>query len=289
MAGRATPLPPNRTSGSSACDFPVSEVSARRIISTRATLQTTTPGASSLRQTVPKAACRLRSDSTLSQSRNPCVLGSLPSSRMSLRSVHIEGSTPPTVADVCAFCRQPPLCHCRRSIPFVLRRRLHASTSLRPLAPRALPRFLAPTDALTPAGRLFGLLGHEHRPGPDGSPCLSRPHFPPFRPQPPRRPSPSICARSHFLSAGGRKPENPARRQRDNLPQGSWPGLGSPRKTRFAWVTFTPQAQARRSALLNRVDDRSRPTCHVVTDGSFTFGRSPPRGATTQSPSVPGR
>jgi hypothetical protein len=289
MAGRATPLPPNRTSGSSACDFPVSEVSARRIISTGATLQTTTPGASSLRQTVPKAACRLRSDSTLSQSRNHLVVGSLCSSRISMRSVHIEGSTPPTVADVCAFCRQPPLCHCRRSIPFVIRHRLHASTSLRPLAPRALPRLLATPDALTPAGRLFGLLGHEHRSGPGGSPCLSRPHFPPFRPQPLAAPAPAFAPvhTSCLLVAASQK-TLPAGRGTTS-PQGSWPGLGSPRKTRFAWVTFTPQAQARRSALLNRVDDRSRPTCHVVTDGSFTSGHSPPRVATTQSPSVPGR
>ena len=132
---------------------------------------------------------------------------------------------PPAVADVCGLWRRACSRHCRRSIPFVIRHRLHASTSLRPLAPRALPRFIATTDALTPAGRLFGLLGHEHRSGPSGSPCLARPHFPPFRPQPPRRPSPSICARSRFLSAGGRKPENPARRQRDTLPHGSWPGL----------------------------------------------------------------
>jgi hypothetical protein len=60
---------------------------------------------------------------------------------------------------------------------------------------------------------------------PTGLPAYLVHTFPPFRPQPPRRPSPSICARSRFLSAGGRKPENPARRQRDTLPPGSWPGL----------------------------------------------------------------
>jgi len=41
-----------------------------------------------------------------------------------------------------------------------------------------------------------------------------------------------------LFSAGGRRPENPARRQRDNFPRGSWPGLGFPCKTRFAWVPF---------------------------------------------------
>ena len=149
---------------------------------------------------------------------------------------HQRFHPPPAMADVRGLWRQGRPRHCRRSIPFVIRPRLHASTSLRPLAPRALPRFLAPTDALTPAGRLFGPVGHEHRSDPGGSPCLSRPPFPPLRPHPPRRPSHRIGARSRFLSAGGRKPENPARRQRDNLPHGSWPGLGFPCKTRFAWV-----------------------------------------------------
>jgi hypothetical protein len=32
---------------------------------------------------------------------------------------------------------------------------VHTSTFLRPFAPRALPRFVAPMDALTPTGRLF--------------------------------------------------------------------------------------------------------------------------------------
>jgi len=41
-----------------------------------------------------------------------------------------------------------------------------------------------------------------------------------------------------LFSAGDRRPENPARRQRDNFPRGSWPGLGFPCKTRFAWVPF---------------------------------------------------
>ena len=62
---------------------------------------------------------------------------------------------------------------------------------------------------------------------PNGSPCLSRPRFQPFRPQPPHRPSHGICSRSRFVSARGRRPEDPARccGHRDLLPQGSWPGL----------------------------------------------------------------
>ena len=106
---------------------------------------------------------------------------------------------------------------------------LHASIFLRPLAPRALPRFLATMDALTPPGRLFGPLGHEHRSVPGGSPCLSRPRFQPFCPQPPHRPSHGICSRSRFSSARGRRPEDPAPLMRAEgiFPQGSCPGLRS--------------------------------------------------------------
>ena len=82
-------------------------------------------------------------------------------------------------------------------------------------------------NALTSAGRLFGRSRHEHRSDPDGSPCLLRPHFQPFCPQPQDRPDHRICARSRFSSAGGRLPADPApvRAQRDLLPQGSWQGL----------------------------------------------------------------
>ena len=54
-------------------------------------------------------------------------------------------------------------------------------------------------DALTSTGRLFGSCDHEHRSDPGGSPCLLRPHFQPFCPQPPRHPSHGICTRSRFL------------------------------------------------------------------------------------------
>src|SRR5881396_3304261 len=68
---------------------------------------------------------------------------------------------PPTVVDVCGLWRRGVPRHCRRSIGFVIGHRLHASTFLRPLAPRALPRFLATTDALTPGRRLFGRSARE--------------------------------------------------------------------------------------------------------------------------------
>ena len=60
--------------------------------------------------------------------------------------------------------RRSLLPHCRRSIVLVTRHERLVSTSLRPLAPRALLRFLATMDALTPVGWLFGpLRGHERQ------------------------------------------------------------------------------------------------------------------------------
>ena len=134
---------------------------------------------------------------------------------------------PPSAPEVSGLFRLSRLSHCRRSVRSVLRQGLGASTFLRPLAPRALPRFSATTDALTPAGRFFGPCGQERRSGPSGSPCLWRPHVPPFRPHPPGRPSPGISFRSRFLSARDCPPVDPAvlRWQRETLPQGSWPGL----------------------------------------------------------------
>ena len=45
---------------------------------------------------------------------------------------------------------------------------------------------------------------------------------------------------------------------------------------------FAQRSQARRSTWLNRVYVASCLACHVVTDGLFTSGSSPPRVATTQ-------
>src|ERR1039458_6518423 len=115
---------------------------------------------------------------------------------------------PPSVPDVSGLFRRGWPRHYHRSSCLVIRHVLCASTSLHPLAPRALPRFLATTDALTPARRFFGPLGHERRSGSGGSPCLPRPHFQPFCPQPPRRLGQDICARSRLLSIRGRRPED---------------------------------------------------------------------------------
>jgi hypothetical protein len=118
--------------------------------------------------------------------------------------------------------------HYRRShLAVVIRHGRSTSTFLRPLAPRALPRFLATTDALTPAGRFFGPCGHEPRSVPGGSPCLSRTHVQPFCSQPLHRPSPGISVRSRFISARVCQPADPVtlQQQREYFPSRSWPGL----------------------------------------------------------------
>ena len=135
---------------------------------------------------------------------------------------------PPSVADVSSLFSLSCLRHYRRSnLVFVIRHRHSTSTFLRPLAPRALPRFLATTDALTPAGRLFGPCGPELRSGPGGSPCLSRTHVQPFCSQPLHRPSPGILIRSRFRSARVCQPADPVawQQQRECFPSRSWPGL----------------------------------------------------------------
>ena len=126
--------------------------------------------------------------------------------------------------------RQSWLRHCRRFSCLILRHGLCVSTFLRPLAPRALLRFFATMDALTPVGRLFGPSGHEHRSKPDGSPCLFRPHFQPFCPQPPRRSSHRISVRSPFISARGRRSENRTSfgKSKEDFLRGSGPRLRSP-------------------------------------------------------------
>lgn len=69
---------------------------------------------------------------------------------------------------------------------------------------------------------------------PDGSPCLLRPCFPSFRPQPPRRPSPGICFHPPF-----RLPGPPARGPGRLVPtEGSLP----------TWVMAGASHSARRLA-----------------------------------------
>jgi hypothetical protein len=178
---------------------------------------------------------------------------------------------PPSVRGICGLLRRGCPRHCRCWALALIGLGLHASTFLRPLAPRALPRFVATTDALTPIGRLFGLCGHERRSGPGGSPCLPRPHFQPFCPQPPHHPDHGICVCSAFLSARGRTPEDPVRGcgRRDAFPHGSWHRL----RTALAGSPVGVAESGLLCVILS---------CHVITDGLFTSGSSPPRVATTQ-------
>ena len=109
----------------------------------------------------------------------------------------------PSVPDLSSLFSLSCLSHYRRSsLSFVIPHGRSSSTFLRPLAPRALPRFLATTNALTPLGRFFGPCGHERRSDPEGSPCLSRPHFQPFCSQPLHHPSPGISVRPRFILLG---------------------------------------------------------------------------------------
>ena len=134
----------------------------------------------------------------------------------------------PSVADVSSLFSLGRPRHYRRSnLAFVIRHGRSTSTFLRPLAPRALPRFVATMDALTPVGRFFGPCGHELRSVPGGSPCLSRTHVQPLCSQPLHRPSPGILVRSRFVSARVCQPADPVawRPQREVFPCRSWPGL----------------------------------------------------------------
>src|SRR5271157_4246712 len=136
---------------------------------------------------------------------------------------------PPSVVGFSGLWRRGFPRHSRRSSCLVLGHRRRASTFLHPLAPRALPRFLATMDALTPAGRFFGPRGHERPSVPGGPPCLSRTHFQPFCLQPPRHPSHGIRARSRLLSARSRTPGDRTSlpRPKELLLPGSWRELRS--------------------------------------------------------------
>jgi len=129
----------------------------------------------------------------------------------------------------------------------------YLSTFLHPLAPRALPRFLATTGALTPAQAALRTLirGNEH---------------PPF----PRQVSLVHIARSslHSVTKHLTRPAiaSPLPAQRDRLP-GSRPVQD-----------FTLNPQARRYVRPNRV--------RYPTDCRFVSGCSPPRLAATQLPSA---
>ena len=193
---------------------------------------------------------------------------------------------PPRVLGFSGWLRRSWLRHCRRSSCLVLRHGLCASTSLHPLAPRALPRFIATTDALTPARRFFGPLGHERRSGSGGSPCLPRPHFQPFCPQPPRRLDHDICARSRLLSIRGRRPEDltSAWRPKDSFLPGSWSGLraapaGSPVGAAESGLLCVMSSMSRHYGRVVHLRQLSTPCRHGCSSLRFQAGeRSAWRG-----------
>src|SRR5207253_4275554 len=161
----------------------------------------------------------------------------------------------------------------------------HASMSLQPLALRTLLRFAATTDALTPAGRLLGPCGQEHRSGPGGSPCLSRPHFQPFCPQPPHRPNHDICARSRSLSVRGRRPLDrvPGQRLKDCFLPGSWRGLrsaltGSPVGVAVSGLRCVMSSMSRCYGRVVHLRQLSTSCCHNAVAFGYRRVNVPPDG-----------
>ena len=154
-----------------------------------------------------------------------------------------------------------------------------ASTFLHPLAPRALPRFFATMDALTPAR---GALRTQHK----------RIEHPPW----PGQVSPVHMTRTslHSVTNHPTRPviAFPLPTQRDRLPEpGLRPAVPMPcRGLANLWQTsclrprpgldFTINEEARRYVRPNRV--------RFTTDCKFASGCSPPRLATTQLPSAIG-
>lgn len=190
---------------------------------------------------------------------------------------------PPSVADLSSLFSLGRPRHYRRSNRvFVMRHGRSPSTFLRPLAPRALPRFVATTDALTPAGRFFGPCGHEPRSVPGGSPCLARTHVQPFCSQPLHRLSPGISVRSRFLSARGCQPADPLalRREREFFPCRSWPGLrNSARRLagRCSRIGFT-LCWSRRYGRVVHLRRLSTPRCHGAVAFGYRRVNVPPDG-----------
>src|SRR5437667_11249281 len=92
---------------------------------------------------------------------------------------------PPSLVDVFGLFRQRRRRHSRQSVVCVICHRFSRFHFPASLGSTLVRRFLATTDALTPAGRLFGPAGHEHRSVPGRSPCLPRSRLLPFCLQPP--------------------------------------------------------------------------------------------------------
>ena len=158
-------------------------------------------------------------------------------------------------------------CHCRRSSCLVTLHGSYASTFLRPLTPRALSRFFATMGALTPTGRLFGPLDHEHLLVPVGLPACN---VTTSNPSVPNHPATPILPFGlvHRSLCSGWQTLLPCR----FVPtEGCLPhGLGSRLRTALA------------GSPVGVAESDSRCVVHVVTDGLFTSGSSPPRVATTQ-------
>ena len=138
------------------------------------------------------------------------------------------------------------------------------STFLPPLAPRALPRFLATTEALSPSGHGSSgpPSGHERRSFPLVIPDSYRSNFRPFYLHPPHA----------FLSFCSLcSPEDRSRIFRSPFSE-RIPFLASPLRSRLA-----------------NASGRIEFSIVLFMDCSFAFGCSPPRLSTTQLPSATDR
>jgi hypothetical protein len=152
----------------------------------------------------------------------------------------------------------PPLSPVQLTGPSSWSSRFHFPASLGSTGITPLLRYYGCSDSRRAALRA---LGHEHRSDPDGSPCLFRPHFQPFCPQPPHLSSHCICARSLSLSARGCWPEDRT----------------------FFWEVqgiFPTWVMARASLLLRELAGRlgriGFTVCHVFHVTSLRTGCSPP-------------
>ena len=117
-----------------------------------------------MRQTAKKAACKLRSAITLSQSPYHTVVGSLCSSRVSMRSVHTEGSTHPQRAGMSPACLGevgPTTAAGRVVSSFVMFFALPLSCVPWLHARYALPRYYGRSDSCRAGSS--GRCGHERR------------------------------------------------------------------------------------------------------------------------------
>ena len=201
------------------------------------------------------------------------VVGPPWASRVSIRSVHTERSIhhPPgarTFPACLAWVAPDPIPGRSSRSSFLM-----VVPSPLPCAPSLPGRYPASSLLWTlslPPGGSSGLAAM-NTVLPRGSPCLLRPCFPLFRPQPPRRASPGICFHPPFGLPG-----TASQRTRS-------PGVDRGRSSHLGLgLDFAQPWQARRSAWPNQVHIASLSHFRFVTDRWFTSGSSPPRVATTQ-------